>query len=167
MTGLIYKIRTKKKVNHAENVYRFIWFCFHILSGLIVVHSKCPIVRLCAAYSSEPGANSADDKFTLFLFFQKTGFDISCKLSPLETICMKCQNLFSRKNNEIFQNVVCWKFYLGCKASSRKRAYIILTPLNPTFYIVKLEFRGVYIIFLILLKTWIAVLVRTASPRRF
>ena len=25
-------------------------------------------------------------------FFQKTGFDISCKLS---TICMKCQNLFS------------------------------------------------------------------------
>ena len=25
----------------------------------------------------------------------KTGFDISCKLYPLETICMKCQNLFS------------------------------------------------------------------------
>ena len=31
-------------------------------------------------------------------FSQKTGFDISCKLSPLETICMKCQILFSGKN---------------------------------------------------------------------
>ena len=25
----------------------------------------------------------------------KTEFDNSCKLSPLETICIKCQNLFS------------------------------------------------------------------------
>ena len=31
-------------------------------------------------------------------FYQKTGFDISCKLSPLETICMKCQILFAWKN---------------------------------------------------------------------
>ena len=34
-----------------------------------------------------------------------------------------------------------------------KHAYIILTPLNPHFYIVKLGFTGVDIIFLILLKT--------------
>ena len=33
-------------------------------------------------------------------FSQKTGFDISCKLSPLETICMKCQMLFSGKNKK-------------------------------------------------------------------
>ena len=26
------------------------------------------------------------------------GFDISCKISPEETICMKCQSLFSGKN---------------------------------------------------------------------
>ena len=32
-----------------------------------------------------------------FLFSQTTGFDISCKLFPLETICMKCQILFSGK----------------------------------------------------------------------
>ena len=41
-------------------------------------------------------------------------------------------------------------------------------PLKPHFYIVKLGFTGVYIIFLILLKKhrrW--VLVRTASSRRF
>ena len=41
-------------------------------------------------------ANSADDKLIIFfLFSQKVGFDISCKLSPLETTCMKCQILFS------------------------------------------------------------------------
>ena len=32
------------------------------------------------------------------IFSQKTGFDISCKLS---TICMKCQILFSGKNKNI------------------------------------------------------------------
>ena len=46
-------------------------------------------------------AYSADDKLIkFFLFFQKTGFGISCKLSPLETICMKCQILFSWKNKK-------------------------------------------------------------------
>ena len=33
-------------------------------------------------------------------FSQKTGFDISCKLSPIKTICMKCQILFSGKNKK-------------------------------------------------------------------
>ena len=33
--------------------------------------------------------------------------------------------------------------------TSRKHVYIILTPLKPHFYIVKLGFTGVYIIFLI------------------
>ena len=55
--------------------------------------------------------------------------------------------------------------------SSRKHAYIILTPLNPTFihfYIVKLGFTEVYIIFLISAqKHRLWVLVRTASPGRF
>ena len=30
----------------------------------------------------------------------KTGFDTSCKLSPMETICMKCQILFSGKTKK-------------------------------------------------------------------
>ena len=34
-------------------------------------------------------------------------------------------------------------------STSRKHTYIILTPLKPHFYIVKLGFTGVYIIFLI------------------
>ena len=33
--------------------------------------------------------------FTLKYFSQKMGFDISCKSSPKETICMKCKCLFS------------------------------------------------------------------------
>ena len=53
-------------------------------------------------------ADSADDKLaTFFLLFLEIGSVTSCKLSPKETICMKCQILFSRKNKKIFQNVVC------------------------------------------------------------
>ena len=51
---------------------------------------------------------------------------------------------------------------------SRKHAYIILTPLKPHFYIVKLGFTGVHITFLIscsIHRLW--VLVRNASSRRF
>ena len=39
---------------------------------------------------------SADN--ILNYFSQKTGFDFSCKFSPVETICMKCQCLFSDKS---------------------------------------------------------------------
>ena len=40
-----------------------------------------------------------------FLFFQKIKkkTDISCKLSPWETICTKCQNHYSRKNKKHFK----------------------------------------------------------------
>ena len=46
-------------------------------------------------------ANSTDDKL-MIVFTQKIGFHISCKLSPKETICRKCQNLFSGKNKTKF-----------------------------------------------------------------
>ena len=53
-------------------------------------------------------ANSADDAMKIFFLFSlKIGFGISCKLSPMETICMKCQTLFSEKQKrKIFQNVI-------------------------------------------------------------
>ena len=44
--------------------------------------------------------------------------------------------------------LACYFFCL----SSRKHTCIVLTPLNPTFFIVKLGFTGVYIIFLISAK---------------
>ena len=34
----------------------------------------------------------------IFLYFSETGFDISCCLSQMETICMKCSILYSGKN---------------------------------------------------------------------
>ena len=43
---------------------------------------------------------SADILEYFSYFSQKTGFDITCKLSPMETICMQCQNLFSGKNKK-------------------------------------------------------------------
>ena len=46
--------------------------------------------------------NSADDIWLYFSYFisQKTGFDIACQWSPVETRCMKCQNLFSEKKKK-------------------------------------------------------------------
>ena len=41
------------------------------------------------------------EKLVKSFFFLKTGFDISCKYLPMETICMKCQILFSGKNKKI------------------------------------------------------------------
>ena len=65
-----------------------------------------------------------------------------------------------------FIAIVLLSFVTVC--SSRKHAYIILTPLKHHFYIVKLGFTGVYIIFLISAqKHRLWVLVRTASSRRF
>ena len=62
------------------------------------------------------GKFSADAILIYFYFSQKTGFDILCKLSPLETICMKCHILFPGKNiinlssTELAQRVVMVKF---------------------------------------------------------
>ena len=40
-------------------------------------------------------------QFDIFSIFpQETGFGISCKLSPKETVCMKCQTLFSEKKKK-------------------------------------------------------------------
>ena len=33
-----------------------------------------------------------------FLFYPEKRFDISCKLSPKKTVCMKCKSLFPGKN---------------------------------------------------------------------
>ena len=42
------------------------------------------------------GKNFSRPHFEIFVsLFPKTGFGISCKVSPKETICMACQILFS------------------------------------------------------------------------
>ena len=144
-----------------------------------------------------------------FLFSQETGFDISCKLSSLETNCKKmpkscflgqirklsiCRLLkilprvLSVNNSRgcavkqkfflqssMSQNDLLPFDYIKGNASVIKYSDIItktylykFDPFKPHFYIVKLGFTGVYIIFLISAQNhrlW--VLVRTASPRRF
>ena len=59
---------------------------------------------------------SADNKSMIFLsnFSKKTGSDISCKSSPSETICMKCQLLFSGKNKKTISKYCLLKFYPTC-----------------------------------------------------
>ena len=60
------------------------------------------------------------------------------------------------------------KYNNKLRVPSRKHTYIIFDPLKPHFYIVKLGFTGVYIIFVISAqKHRLSVLVRTASTRRF
>ena len=94
-------------------------------------HMTCdPLLRRYYNVSSSLGLalwvkNSADDiskyfsHFFFFFFFfffvfcffvfQKTEIDISCKLSPTETICSKCQILSSgEKRKQNHQFVVCW-----------------------------------------------------------
>ena len=45
---------------------------------------------------------------------KKTGFDVSSKLSPLETISCKFKSCCLWKTRKIFQNNICWKFYPEC-----------------------------------------------------
>ena len=54
--------------------------------------------------------NSADD----VIFPQNIGFDISCKLSPEEKICMKCDILYSGKNKK--RNMTFTFFLPACQA---------------------------------------------------
>ena len=108
---------------------------------------------------------------TRFLFYAENRFDISC------TICTKCQSLFwvfSGKKMNIFENVVWWTFLysmLRVNDWQRRRNFDVtktrlynFNPLKPHFYLLKLWFTGVYIIFLISAqKHRLWVLVRTAS----
>ena len=49
-------------------------------------------------------------------FSQKTGFGLSRKLSPEETICMKDQNPFSGKNKKNILNVTCQYFFFSMRS---------------------------------------------------
>ena len=83
------------------NIQGTIWWIFTIIVYIGVKHYECLTKLLWHDMTgvTTRWANSADDKLIFFLFSQKTGFQISCRLSPveIETICLKCQNLFSGK----------------------------------------------------------------------
>ena len=53
-----------------------------------------------------PITTAADDNFFIVFFFfylsEKTSIDISCELSAMQRIHMKCKDLFSLKNRNFF-----------------------------------------------------------------
>ena len=51
--------------------------------------------------------SSENTVLVFFLFSQKIGFDISCKLYAKETVCINVKANFLKKIRKIFQNVVC------------------------------------------------------------
>ena len=83
--------------------------------------------------------------------------------------CMVCQHLllasyckFSVQLRQIRQMIA------SVRELITRTCYMMLTPLKPHFYIVKLGFTRVYIIFITQAqKHRLWVLVRTTSPRRF
>ena len=79
--------QTNKRTDKPEAI------CFFQYASFKVGDIKSSIFT----FYTTPLANSAEDKSMIFFYYfsQQTGFDIACKLSPLETICMTCQNLFS------------------------------------------------------------------------
>ena len=78
-------------------------------------------------------ANSADNKLKYFSYLSKrTGSDISCKLSPVETICMKYQILFSGKNKTKYFNLFVCVEVLQPSQPSGVMSRAVSLP-NPTF----------------------------------
>ena len=58
----------------------------------------------------------ADDIIKKFSYFsQETGFDISCKLSSMQKIYMKCQILVSWKNKKNITKLLSAELAKSCK----------------------------------------------------
>ena len=76
-------------------------------------------------------AYSADNRHT-FLIFHKNWV---WHFMEIETVCMKCQNLFSGKIRKIFQNAVCFNFHWECLALYKTHTYLFYI----IFYIWKSE----------------------------
>ena len=77
-------------------MFSYIWRLIKYILGYGIIISKRPNCNWVKF--------SADDNVKYFSYFsQKTGFDISCKLS--ETICMKYQTLFSGKKKKNITNL--------------------------------------------------------------
>ena len=68
---------------------------WQLLKSMESCHKGTFILQYALLTLSALGENFNRHYFAFFLYFsQKTGFEISCILSPREAICMKCRNLF-------------------------------------------------------------------------
>ena len=135
------KIREKNSLSSAECVHR-----------VVNVNGIGNIWKICHFYKESSFVNSCLLSCTPILFSKGVDSKRGNEFFPFR------EDLFSEKDKQ-FDRVVSLitKTYL-CNSD----------PLKPHFYIVKLGFTGVYIIFLISAqKHRLWVLVRTASARRF
>ena len=71
----------------------------------------------------------------------------------IQTICMKCQNLFTGKIRKIFQNVICWNIYPECYALKVNNSGCRGFPL--TYIHAKLNLRfGPFSLWIFLFSMW-------------
>ena len=78
------------------------------------------------------GKFSRPQIYDIFLtYYTKKGYDILCKLSPKETVCMKCQSLISSKNKRNISNCRLLKF-LHSMLSVKDETYVTSFVLPAT-----------------------------------
>ena len=71
----------------------------------IFTGTSVSVLVRCLTFSSPGKIFSRRHIKTFSYVSQKTGFDISCKLSPMKTVCMKCRIMFSVKCKKHITNV--------------------------------------------------------------
>ena len=91
------------------------------LMGWQVMKSEIIVIIMLTLYRQ-----IQQQQILIFSYFSwKIGFGMSCKLSPLETICMKCQNLFSLKNKKSISKC-CLLRFLSSMLSIKSEIIIIM-----------------------------------------
>ena len=67
-----------------------------------------------------------------FLFFLENRIDISCKLIPLQTLCMKCQILFSEEKKKKDLSLKIFSFKSSAEnLTKHEEALTLKTPWKP------------------------------------
>ena len=98
----------------------------------ITLHVLFLLCVLCRGWGWGGGWYLINTAYWNIFFSQKTRFDISCKLSPMETVCMKYQILFSGENEKKknHQYVVCW---ISPESAKCKSVWILRENTVPYF----------------------------------
>ena len=96
-----------QKMHLCGSTLRMILYCKFVIISLRKIGHVCSL-RVFYKYTLSQ-EKSLNFHYSQGRFSRKRDCDISYKLSPEETICMKCQSRFSwgkKKKQKIFQNVV-------------------------------------------------------------
>ena len=88
-----------------------IWHFMQIVSKCSIVFWKNKrIINMLSAETAQRVLTINFQQMTFWnsfrIFSQEAEFDISCKLSPIETVCMKCQILLAGKIRKVSSNIL-------------------------------------------------------------